>query len=92
MMTNTTMVCNYCLSVLPGEGSGLESPPAGLLFWGYEGILGRAPRSGLAKRACVSVEFEMVNSTSCASVSDGNKKYISQVISKHFKFQPSSGN
>ncbi len=62
---------------LPGEGSGLDSPPAGLLFWGYEGILGRAPRSGLANTdtevEIVSVEgFVEDKSTPRASVSNEN--------------------
>lgn len=59
----------------PGEGSGLDSPPAGLLFCGYEVILGRAPRSGLAKTD-PEVEFASVegfvedNPNSRASHSD----------------------
>lgn len=88
-MCNTTLLNWFWL---PGEGSGLDSPPAGLLFWGYEGILGRAPRSGLAKTDTevefVSLEgFVEDKSTLRASDSNGNINWnfnIQKCTRQHF--------
>lgn len=56
---------------LPGDGSGLDSPPAGLLFREYAEFLGRIPESGLAKG---DTKRGFAGVTSPSMVSDSNKE------------------